>query len=58
MEIGVVLKDRCKDDAIKCWVDEQTMARVVNSVVKGNFFITSRYIIPMSEIKYIYKISD
>lgn len=58
MKIGIVLQDRCKDEALKIDIDAPSMIKVFQVIVKGDYIINNQYIVPMSEVKYIYKISD
>lgn len=58
MKIGIVLQDRCKDEALKFDIDAPSMIKVFQVIVKGDYIINNQYIVPMSEVKYIYKISD
>lgn len=57
MKIGIVLKDRCHEDALKCDFDSENYA--LNQVLTFEKFLhTDKYIVAIDEIKYIYKISD
>ena len=58
MKIGIVLQDRCKEEALKLAIDASSMAKAFQIIIKGNYIITDQYIVPMSEVKYIYRISD
>lgn len=57
MKIGIVLKDRCHDDVLKCDFDDKNYS--LNQVLSfEKFLVTDKYIVAIDEIKYIYKISD
>lgn len=57
MKIGIVLKDRCHDDVLKCDFDDKNYS--LNQVLTfEKFLVTDKYIVAIDEIKYIYKISD
>lgn len=58
MKIGIVLKDRCHEDALKCEYlrDKSYLARALCST--DSFFVTEKHIVAKSEIKYVYIIND
>lgn len=62
MKIGIVLKDRCHEDALKCEFiikgDGLDMNRLAERINREKFVCIERYVIATSEIKYIYKISN
>lgn len=58
MKIGIVLKDRCHDDALKCEYSKDKSYLVKALFSTESFFVTDKYIVAKDEIKYIYIIND
>lgn len=64
MKIGIVLKDRCHEDALKCEINPKGEGNFIEWAEwfraddYFEFVIADKYVIAKSEIKYIYKISD
>lgn len=55
MKIGIVLKDRCHEDALKCEVKVEC---IYDIPCDSMFLFAGKYAVALSEIKYIYKIND
>lgn len=64
MKIGIVLKGRCHDEALKCEVNPKGEGNFIEWAEwfraddRWDFIIADKYMIAKSEIKYIYKIND
>ena len=55
MKIGIVLKDRCHEDALKCEVKTE---RICDIPSNSMFLFAGKYAVALSEIKYIYIINE